>query len=335
MKTYLPLLASLLLISPLAAQEDKAAALAAQEDKAAAEEFSELPPAKPGECYIRTKLPAEYAVVKQKVLVKPATEDVTIAPAVFTQIVKKVMVSEAYTKIHVTDAQFEMRDVRVAVKPASTELVEIPPKFKEIEEEVIIKPAQQMWKKGAGLRSELAGSDASALMCLVTIPAETKKVKRLIEVQPARTEKREVPGEWEVVKKRVLIKPAKMTEEVVPAEYADRLVLIPVEGPKRTVVAVPAVFEEVDTKILVTPERMGWTRVLCDTNLDGPILMDIQDALKAKGYASEGKRGELDQPMIDTVKKYAKDNNLASGLTYDLLKHLNVKAPEARIVLDD
>jgi len=354
MKKYILLVTTLFLFAPLLAQEEKSepaekvpeapaaenAAEAPAAEAPAAEapenekEFSDLPPAKPGECYIRTQLPAQFEIVKQKVMVKPASTEVAIVPAVYTQVVEKVKVAEGYTRFNVIEASFDLVDVKVQVQPAGAKLVEVPPEYKEIEEEVIVKPAQQVWKRGDGLRSELAGGDTSALMCLVTIPAETMTVKRLVEVKPARTDEVETPPEYMTVKQRVVLKPASVEEEWVPPVFEDRLVRILLDPPQRKVTEVAAVIEEVDTKIQISPERMGWTRVLCDTNLNPPILMDIQDALKAKGYDCEGERGTLGKPLVTTVKKYCTDNNLASGLTYDLLKNLGVKAPEDRIAAD-
>lgn len=351
MKKYILLVTTLFVFAPVFAQEEKAAPAAEPAEKAEAaeqpaaeqpaeapaensEEFTDLPPAKPGECYIRTKLPAQYETVKQKVLVKPASNEVTIVPAVYTQVVEKVKVAEGYTRFNVIEASFDEVEVQLLVQPAGTTLVEFPPEYKEIEEEVIVKPAQQVWKRGDGLRSELAGGDQSALMCLVTIPAETMTVKRLIEVKPARTEEMEVPPEYMTVKRRVVLKPASVKEEKIPPVFEERLVRILLDPPQRKVVEIEPRFEEVDTKIQLSAERMGWTRVLCDTNLEAPILMDIQDALKAKGYDCEGTRGELGKPLVETVTKYCTEHNLAKGLTYDLLKHLNVKPPEERIVVD-
>lgn len=294
------------------------------------DELTDLPPAKPGQCFIRTKLPAEYKTVQQKVLFKDASETVEIVPAVYTQIVKRVMVKEAYKEHKITEASFEERDVKVMVRPASTKLVHTPAEMKEIEEEIVVKSARQVWKKGSGAQGKLLHGDASDLLCRVTIPAETKSVKRWVELTPAKTEEIEVPAEYITVKKLVKISPAKVEIVEVPPMYNEENVKILVEPPKRMATPIEPKYVMVDRQVEISPERVGWARVLCDTNLTEPIIIDIQDALKAKEYATGAKRGELDAGLVGSIKKYAEDNNLAKGITYDLLKNLGVKAPEDR-----
>lgn len=293
------------------------------------EEFTDLPPAKPGQCFVRTKLPAVYETVKQRVLVQDASEVVEIVPAVYTQVVRNVVVKDGYTQYNLIEASFEEREVLVEIKPPSKKLVHTPPRYEEIDETVVVKPARQEWKRGVGLRGEVGEKD-SDMICLVTIPAETKTVKRRIMVTPAKTEEMDVPAETILVKRMVKLKPARVESIEIPPEMEQRMVKVLVEPTKRVATPVEKKYALVDRQVLVTPERMGWVRVLCDTNLKAPIIMDIQDALKANGYDAGEKRGVFTKGLDAAIKKYAEENSLPNGITYDLLKSLEVKAPEDR-----
>jgi len=308
----------------------------AQQAGKVANAFSEdidLPPdPKPGECYMRTKFPAQYETVKQKVMVSPGTENIQIKQASFQAEPKKFLIEPERVEYKVVPAQFKKETRKVMVKPAKKELIHVPAEYKTVEEEVIVKPATQMWKRGSGVRGEVAGSEGGGddLLCLVTVPAETKKVKRQVLVKEATVKVKEIPAVYETYEETVMVSPAKVEEKKIAAKYDTMMVEKRMTESVQKKVPVKPEFKIVERQVLVSASRMGWARVLCDTNLTKPVIMDIQDKLKAKKYDTGDKRGELSPETINAVKAYTKDNNLANGLTYDFLNHLGVKPPEAR-----
>jgi len=307
----------------------------AQQAGKVANAFSEdidLPPdPKPGECYMRIKYPAVYETVKQKVMVSPGTEKIEIKQASFEAEPKKFLIEPERVEYKLVPAQFKKETRKVMVKPAKKELIHVPAQYKTVEEEVIVKPATQMWKRGTGVRGEVAGSESGDdLLCLVTVPATTKKVKRQVLVKEASVKVKEIPAVYETYEETVMVSPAKVEEKKIAAKYDTMMVEKRMSESVQKKVPVKPEFNTVERQVLVTPSRMGWARVLCDTNLTKPVIMDIQDKLKAKKYNIGEKRGELSTQTVNAVKAYTKDNNLANGLTYDFLNHLGVKPPEAR-----
>lgn len=297
-----------------------------------AEDIDLPPDPKPGECYVRTKFPAIYETVKQKVMVSPGTEKIEIKQASFQAEPKKFLIEPERVEYKVVPAQFKKETRKVMVKPGKKELIHVPAEYKTVEEEVIVKPATQMWKRGTGVRGEVAGTEAGGddLLCLVTIPAETKKVKRQVLVKEATVKVKEIAAVYETYEETVMVSPAKVEEKKIAAKYDTMMVEKRMTDSVQKKVPVKPEFKVVERQVLVTSSRMGWARVLCDTNLTKPVIMDIQDKLKAKKYNCGDKRGELSAETVNAVKAYTKDNNLANGLTYDFLKHLGVKPPEAR-----
>ncbi|RUM69713.1 MAG: hypothetical protein DSZ09_05285, partial [Sulfurovum sp.] len=81
------------------------------------------PDAKPGECYARVMTPAKYETVEDKVMVKEATEEITIVPA-----------------------QYETVEKQVVVVPETKKLVPVPASYKEVVETIEVKPASRVWK---------------------------------------------------------------------------------------------------------------------------------------------------------------------------------------------
>lgn len=322
MKTTLPVLLLSCFALSLGAQDKSASAF--QED-------IDLPPdPKPGECFMRTRLPATYETVKQKVMLSPATERIELKQESFQQEPKKFLITPERVEYKVVPAQFKKENRKVMVKPGKKELIHVPAQYKTVEEVVVVKPATQVWKRGSNVRGDVKGGEASDLLCLVTEPAVTKKVKRQVLVKEAHVKVKEIPAVYETYEETVMVSPAKVEEKKIEAKYETMMVEKRMTEGEQKKIAVKPEFQTIERQVLVKPSRMGWTRVLCDTNLTKPIIMDIQDALKAKKYSPGEKRGELSTETVNAVKAYTKDNNLASGLTYDFLKHIGVKPPEAR-----
>lgn len=154
-----------------------------------------FPPAKPGQCYTRVFVPAEYETVSEQVLKTGATSVVEVVPA-----------------------RYEWVEERVLVKEASSRLEEIPAEYEWVEEQVLVKPAHTTWKKGRGL-VERVDNSTGEIMCLVEVPAEYKTVRKRVEVKPATTREVTIPAEYETVKVRKMVAAAHEKRTEIPAEY--------------------------------------------------------------------------------------------------------------------
>ncbi len=276
-----------------------------------------LPNAKPGECYAKVIIPAEYKAdrvevvereasekieviparyewVEEKVLVKEATFKLETVPAVYADVDERIEVNPAYTvwttgdtpvskpanpslvasaraggvpvdqatpgqcfaehyqsaqfrtekqkvlkkeaseKVVVSDPQYEWVEDKVLVKEASTKVIEVPAEYAEVQEQVLISPATTVWKKGRGL-AEKIDNTTGEIMCLVEVPAQYKTVTRRVLKKPASTKIIEVPAEYAVQRVRKLAHSAKEQRIPIPAEYV-----------------------EVEKRIKVSDERIGW-----------------------------------------------------------------------------
>ena len=76
--------------------------------------------------------------VKEKVLVKEASERIEIVPPVYKAVKVRVQSEEIQEVVH---AVYETVKEKALVKEASTRLEEVPAVYAEVEEKVLVKPA--------------------------------------------------------------------------------------------------------------------------------------------------------------------------------------------------
>jgi hypothetical protein len=154
-----------------------------------------LPNARPGECYAKVLLPAQYKTDTVRILKREASE-----------------------KIEVIPPRYEAGEERVLVKPASQKLQVVPAQYGWAEEKVLVKPAHTVWKKGRG-PVERIDNATGEIMCLVEVPAEYKTVKKRVLKTPETTRTVEIPAEYRTIKVRKLVEPARENRIQIPAQY--------------------------------------------------------------------------------------------------------------------
>ena len=77
-----------------------------------------LPNAKPGECYAKVAIPAQYKTENVKVITREASVRFEMVPAKYQTVEEKVLVKEAAEKIIPVPAQYEMTTETVELAPA-------------------------------------------------------------------------------------------------------------------------------------------------------------------------------------------------------------------------
>lgn len=301
---------------------------------AAAQEAPLLPPnAKPGECYARVLLPAQYTTETQTVVKREASNRVEVIPAQYDTVTEQVLVREASTKLEIVPAVYEDVTETVMVKPASTKLVEVPATYRTVTEQVLETPAQTIWKKGgisssSGRILQSATSDETGeVLCLVEIPAKYKTVTRTVLDQSATTRTVEVPAEYTTVKKRVMKTPPTTREITIPPEYKTITVTKLIKPADSRTIEIPAEYETVTTRKLVREPMLEWRQVLCDENLTYSNIVSLQRALADKGLYGGPIDGVVGAGTMNAVNSFAKSRGLPTGnnyITIEAAKALNV-----------
>lgn len=284
-----------------------------------------LPPnAQPGHCYARVLIPAQYESGSETVLARSASERIEIIPARYEMGEETVLVQEESTKLEVIPATYKTVTERILIEPEKTVIREIPAEFESVSEKILVKPAYTTWKKGRGPMERLDASTGE-IMCLVEVPAEYKTVTKKVIKTPARTVQDTIPAQYDTVTRRVVDVPSSTREVTIPAKYDTVKVRKLVSETSTKTIAIPAEYKTVDTRKLVNDSRLEWREILCETNTSPGVISRLQTALNAAGYDAGTADGIMGKRTLDAVKRYQRDNNLASGqLTLRVLEKLNV-----------
>ena len=267
-------------------------------------------------------VPAVYRTEKQQVLIEPAKSiwkkgrglveriDNTTGeimclveiPARYETVNKTVLESPATTKTVEVPAVYKTIKVSRLVSPASERREPVQPKFQTVNKRVRVSDAGFYWlKKGesASGNAKYTGSE----VCLTAKPAEYRTLKTEVLKSPATTRIEEVPAQYSTMSISRLITPASEVRVAIPE--------------KTTVV---------NKRVEVSPSRLEWRAVLCETNMTPNIITDLQRALKREGYNPGPIDGVVGSDTKKALESYQLKNNLdRGGLTYESLKSLKVK----------
>lgn len=285
-----------------------------------------LPPnPKPGECYARVVTPPKYEQREERVMVKPASEQVEVIPARYEWAEQRVLVKEAGEEIvEVSPPVYRTVEERVLVKPASEKVDTVQAEYKTVTERQLVRPAYTTWKKGRGPIEKLDESTGE-ILCLVEVPAEYKNVEKRVLVTPASTRKITIPAEYTTVRKKVLERPAEVRKVTTPAEYETVRVRRLVEPAREVRKTIPAEYDTVSTSVKVTDSKIAWRSILCETNTTPDVVRKLQRALDDRGYNPGPIDGRIGQQTMAAVVRFQRDNGLSSGgLTMETIRRLGV-----------
>lgn len=285
-----------------------------------------LPPeAKPGHCYARVVVPAQYRTETETVMVADERETVTVIPAEYETVTEQVMVEESYEELRVIPATYKTVTEDVLVSQASTELKTLPAEYKTVTEEVMVSPAYTRWERGRGAIEKIDEATGE-IMCLVEVPAEYKTISRQELVSPERTVEVDIPAEYRTVTKKVIDQPARTESVTVPAVYETAQVVREIRPPQVKTTTVPAQYEDVTQQIMVKDADLKWREILCETNTTPNVVRRLQQALQQQGYDPVWIDGVYGSETRNAVVAYQRDNGLAAGeLTMNTLEHIGVE----------
>lgn len=149
-----------------------------------------------GGCFVEHYEPATYQTEVERVIVKPASEAITVIPA-----------------------EYESVEQQVAVKEASSEVVDVPAIYRTQTESVLVEPARSVWKEDCGLVEQLDNATGETL-CLVEVPASYETLTKTVLDRRATTKTIDIPAIYKTIKVQRLVRPASEKRENLPAEYS-------------------------------------------------------------------------------------------------------------------
>ncbi len=189
-----------------------------------------LPNAKPGECYAKVVIPAEFKTETEKVLVKEPSERIEIIPARYEWVKEKVLVKEA-----------------------SQKLISVPATYETITEKVEVRPERLSWH--VNLRNDAPLANPALLEAAkasgVDLDAATPGMCFHEHLKPA---------QYETRTEEILVSEPSEKIEIVPAKYewVEEKVLVKEASQKEIVI--PPVYETVTEKVMVEPAKTVWKK---------------------------------------------------------------------------
>jgi hypothetical protein len=288
-------------------------------------ESSLYPPnAKPGECYARVLVPEKYEAVTEKVLVKEPGERVEVVPAKYRWVDKKVLVKEATEKIITVPAKYKTVTEKVLIREPGEKLVTIPPVYETVTEKILVTPAHTEWKKGRGPVERLDGKTGE-ILCLVKVPAVYKTITKKVLKRPAQTKVIPIAPKYKTVTKKVVVTPATTKTVVIPAVYKTVKVKELVAPAAVKKIPIPPVYKTVTKKRKIADSILKWVPVVCKTNVTGNLVLDVQKALKERGFNPGPIDGIYGPRTRAALHKFQKANHLAvGGLTKEVVRALGL-----------
>lgn len=311
---------------------------------------------KPGECYAQVIVPPKFRAKAFSVVRSEASSRLETVPARYEKVSKRVLVKPESSVIEVIPAQYEEVEEEVLVKPATRKIEVVPAVYETIETEVVVKPAHTEWKRVTDIDADAGNAFASAgptierfgdykvldtrvedagLMCLVEIPATTKKISKRVVRTPATTREIVVPAEYRTVRVVREISPASTRVRTIPAEYriVEATELVAEETTRSVDIPADMATETAQEKISDT--RIEWRPVLCKVNMTRENVSALQNALTATGQCRCGASrkvcpadGLMGPCTLNAVKRFAQEKGMAYGTNYvtiDVIRELGLQ----------
>ena len=280
--------------------------------------------AKAGECYARVLIPPVYESTSERLLVREASSTITVVPATYEWVEEEIMVKGAGEKLTVVPATYKTVEEKMLVKAQSSQLVEVPAVYGTESEEILVTPAREYWKKGRGPVEKVDGGTGE-IMCLVKEAAVYKTVTRTVLQTEATTREEIIPAEYKTVTSTIVDTPAFTRTEVIPAQYGTIKVRNVVTPAKEVRNPVDAEYRTVAKRAMVEPSYLEWRQILCETNMNNATILDIQKALKGKGFDPGYLDGIHGSDTQSAINAFQKANGIPSGaLTYETVEALGL-----------
>jgi len=241
-----------------------------------------LPNAKPGECFAKVIVPAEYELRPTEIEVEPAQEQVELLKATF-----------------------DIEEKEVEIKPAYTQLKAVPPSFRVEEETVILEEARTEWVTSL----EASGIPASPALL---VAAKTNGVA-IDGVVPGQCFREYFsPANFEQKEKQVKIKDEVEVINIIEAEFEDGSEDVVVKEAYSVKTLIPAVYETMEEKIEIEPAQAVWKKgaglVERIDNTTGEIMCLVQVPAK---YEIITKKVLKSEEQIESTEVPAETNAVA------------------------
>ncbi len=270
--------------------------MAEEEKTSRIDATSTLPDAKPGECFAKVIVPAEFETKSEQVMVKPESEKVEVTPATFDSAEKEVVVKEGFTTLKAVPAKFRTETVEVEVSPASTAWA-----TSLSDKAITASPAL------------LAGAKANG------VDLDSAKVGECFKEYYA-------SAVFETTEKEVLVKEESEEIKIASAQFEKSEETVVVKQASKKKVVKAAEYEIIEEKIEIEPAKSVWKKgkgpITKIDNSTGEIMCLVQVPAKFKTFKKTVLKNASSIDLVDIPEaiKTVAISKLVSDATVDKVK---------------
>ncbi len=189
-----------------------------------------LPNARPGQCYAKVLIPAEYETKTEEVLVAEEAELIEPVEAVYEEVEEQVLVEQE-----------------------DEELIPVPAVYETVQERIEISPRETLWVTNLGKK----GIPVNPAV-LETAKSAGVDVESVIPGMCFHEYYR--PAQYKAEDTEILVKQASEAIEIIPAEYEWIEKQVLVKEAAKKIVEVPASYENITEQVLVEPAKTVWKK---------------------------------------------------------------------------
>lgn len=289
-------------------------------------------------------IPAKYEYVNQKVLVKEASYKLVTVPATYKTVSEKILVEPATTiwkkgtrPVERVDnstgeivclvnipAKYKTVTHRVIATPATTKRIEIPAEYKTVKVRKLVAAAQvkrvPIAAKYKTITKRVLENDGTFHWHEIHNKTLSKQSRTGNQICL-----KEVPGKNGSYTKQIVAKTATTKTIELPAKYKTIKVRKLVTQPSQKTVAIPAQYQTVTKRVKVSDEHMEWVPILCETNFNMDLIVELQRKLQKAGFNTGDIDGVFGGQTKAAVRAFQRKNGMPTGqLTIETLKALGV-----------
>lgn len=278
--------------------------------------FEAPPDARPGECFARVKVPAQYRSVTERVVVDEGGSRVHVTPAQFASRTQQYMTREAGVRYEVRQPVYKTVSEQVMVRPGYKQLQVVPAEYRNVSQTVQVSAPHLAWKPGRSLVDaavKVTHTNQGDVFCLVEEPGETQTISKRVQVRPESVHAVDVPPVYQTISKQVLVDPGGVRQIPVPAQYATLNTQVISQPAGHTETPLPPRYANVTKKVLVAPETFRWVRVLCKTNATPATISEVQQDLYQQGFYSGPVNGHINGQTETAIAQYQQSVGIPHG----------------------
>jgi len=148
---------------------------------------TDIPNAQPGKCYAKCYVPDKYETVTEQIMLRPESEETTVAPPVFETVNGQYVSKESYVRLVPESAEFDVVEERILISPPGRKTN--PTAYEAVREDVLLKPSVRSYTVSEAVFETVQEpvEIEPAYMLLEVLPQRYEPVTENVEVRPAST----------------------------------------------------------------------------------------------------------------------------------------------------